>query len=282
MRNRVFVLVLIGLTALVIVTGRPLLGAALQVKAATPVLSTVEGPTLSPIPATTTPTPDPFAALPMATPLGGGARTVSGLLPTPAFGTLPLVLTPTPTLPAHPGAVEGPTPSPAVVSETQTIGIPVAPLPAGPPPDRLTIPRLGLDAPVEPVGMIPSTVAPGVVEWEAPDHRAAGWLETSASFGLTGNTVLDGHHNVQGEVFRGLWTLEAGDEITLYAGTKARHYVVRDVLILPEKGQPLAVRLANARYIQPTADERLTLITCWPYENNTHRTVVVALPEAPR
>jgi hypothetical protein len=45
------------------------------------------------------------------------------------------------------------------------------------------------------------------------------------------------------------------------------------------EGQPLEVRLANARYIQPTDDERLTLATCWPYENDTYRTVVITLPE---
>jgi LPXTG-site transpeptidase (sortase) family protein len=29
----------------------------------------------------------------------------------------------------------------------------------------------------------------------------------------------------------------------------------------------------------PSTDERLTLITCWPYETNTHRLIIVALPE---
>jgi sortase A len=156
--------------------------------------------------------------------------------------------------------------------------IPPAPTPAGSPPERLVIARLDLDVPVEPVGMVPSSVAPGVVEWDVPDHRAAGWLNTSAALGVAGNIVLDGHHNIKGEVFRNLWTLQAGDEIQLYAGDKKRGYRVDEVLILPEKDQPLDVRLANARYIQPTGDERLTLITCWPYENNTHRAVVVAKP----
>jgi sortase A len=50
-------------------------------------------------------------------------------------------------------------------------------------------------------------------------------------------------------------------------------------MILPERDQPIEVRLANARYIQPTDDERLTLITCWPYESNTHRVVVIAFPK---
>jgi len=38
------------------------------------------------------------------------------------------------------------------------------------------------------------------------------------------------------------------------------------------------VRQENARWIAPTDDERLTLVTCWPYTNNTHRVVVVAKP----
>ncbi len=90
--------------------------------------------------------------------------------------------------------------------------------------------------------------------------------------------MLDGHHNVKGEVFRDLWTLQAGDEIILWAGEQARRYRVAEAVILPERDQPLEVRLANARYIQPTSDERLTLITCWPDDDNSHRAVVVALP----
>jgi sortase A len=125
---------------------------------------------------------------------------------------------------------------------------------------------------------VPSSVAPGVVEWDVPDHRAAGWLNTSAALGAAGNIVLDGHHNIKGEVFRDLWTLQAGDEIRLYGDGEVRDFRVEEVLILPEKDQPLEVRLANARYIQPTQGARLTLITCWPYENNTHRAVVVAKP----
>ena len=90
--------------------------------------------------------------------------------------------------------------------------------------------------------------------------------------------MLDGHHNIYGEVFRYLVDLKPGDTIQLWAGDQAREYVVSLLKILPEKGQPLEVRLKNARWIQPTEDERLTLITCWPYESNTHRLIVVALP----
>jgi sortase A len=37
-------------------------------------------------------------------------------------------------------------------------------------------------------------------------------------------------------------------------------------------------RLANALWIMPSKDERLTLITCYPYDSNTHRLIIVARP----
>ena len=120
-----------------------------------------------------------------------------------------------------------------------------------------------------------------------PPGKVAGWLSTSAGFGRPGNTVLAGRHQACPElaewakgltVFHGLWTLEPGDEIVLYAGQQARRYVVDEVLILPEQDQPLDVRLANAEYIRPTEDERLTLVTGWPEKDNTHRTIIIAFP----
>ncbi len=55
-------------------------------------------------------------------------------------------------------------------------------------------------------------------------------------------------------------------------------YQVTERLILPERDQPVEVRLENARWIGPSEDERLTLITCWPEDSNTHRLIVVAEP----
>jgi sortase A len=226
-------------------------------------------PTVSP-----TPTSDPFAHVPTATPVGSRSDAVIlQPLPTPSLGDLPPTFTPSPTpaistaiiLPANAAA---PIPS-AAPTDTPRPGIA---------PERLLIPRLGLDAPVEPVGLIRSTAGSGLFEWAVPEHRAAGWLNRSAAFAEPGNTVLDGHHNVAGEVFRDLWILREGDEIILAAGAAQRRYRVADTLILPERDQPLDVRLANAAHIQPTADERLTLITCWPYDDNSHRVVVVAFP----
>jgi sortase A len=49
-------------------------------------------------------------------------------------------------------------------------------------------------------------------------------------------------------------------------------------MILPEKYQEIDVRMDNARWILPSDDERLTLVTCWPATSNTHRLIIVARP----
>ena len=105
---------------------------------------------------------------------------------------------------------------------------------------------------------------------------AAGWHETSAPLRMIGNSVLNGHNTTNGEVFRDLYTLEVGDAITVYAGDTPHAYTVTETLLLPEAGQPLEVRLENARYAMPTDDERLTLVTCHPYGSLRYRLVVVA------
>ena len=96
--------------------------------------------------------------------------------------------------------------------------------------------------------------------------------------GRGGNIVLSGHNNIKGEVFRYLEDLEPGDTITLYTGNQPYEYAVADKFILKDKGEPEAVRRANARWIGPFNEERVTLVTCWPYTNNTYRLIVIAHP----
>jgi len=107
---------------------------------------------------------------------------------------------------------------------------------------------------------------------------AAGWHETSAPLGMPGNIVLNGHNTTNGEVFRDLYTLEAGDTIIVYSGDVPYTYAVSEILILPEAGQPLEVRLENARYVTTTDDERLTLVTCHPYGSLRYRLIAIAHP----
>jgi hypothetical protein len=45
----------------------------------------------------------------------------------------------------------------------------------------------------------------------------------------------------------------------------ARPYAVSETPILREAGQPLQIRLENARSVMPTDDERLTLVMDHPY-----------------
>ncbi|MEX2162321.1 MAG: sortase [Anaerolineales bacterium] len=146
-------------------------------------------------------------------------------------------------------------------------------------PDRIVIAKIELDAVVVPIGYEKLQFEGQIYDqWLAPGYRAVGWHETSVGLGAAGNTVMNGHHNIKGEVFRDLYRVQVGDEIALYSGEDEFRYVVVFTAVLPERNQPLDVRLANAEWIRPTEDERITLITCWPYESNTHRVVVVAVP----
>ena len=89
---------------------------------------------------------------------------------------------------------------------------------------------------------------------------------------------MAGHHNVNGEVFRDLVNVEVGDKVILYSGEQQFEYVVELKTIVKEKGESIEVRQRNAEWIASTTDERLTLVTCWPYTNNSHRVIVVVKP----
>lgn len=146
-------------------------------------------------------------------------------------------------------------------------------------PDRIVIPSINLDTRIllADYKEIPFW---GKVykQWTAPNAQAVGWHYDSATLGQLGNTVLNGHHNIYGEVFRYLADLEQGSIIYLYSGDKVFSYVVAQVDILPEKYQSVEQRVDNAKWTLPSEDERITLISCWPYESNTHRVIVVAIP----
>ncbi len=168
-----------------------------------------------------------------------------------------------------------PQPPPPTLTSTPT------PLPkAEEPPTRIVAPAIDLDADIVPMGWEMVDYSGTLVsEWIVPTG-AAGWHINSALPGNTENVVLSGHHNVKGKVFRHVIDLSMGDEITMYVGETPYTYTVSEKYILKESGMSLDVRKKNAQWIMPTGDERLTLVTCWPYEwpGNTHRVIVVARP----
>jgi len=169
--------------------------------------------------------------------------------------------------------------APTAVARPTATPVP-SPTPAPALPTRIVIPSISVDAPVVTITL--ETVEVDGQEqpaWGVPNSYAAGWHNTSAPLGVPGNTVLNGHNTTNGEVFRDLYTLETGDAITVYSGDTPYQFSVAEVLILPEAGQPLDVRIENARYILSTDDERLTLVTCHPYGSLRNRLIVIAYPE---
>jgi LPXTG-site transpeptidase (sortase) family protein len=160
----------------------------------------------------------------------------------------------------------------------ESVGTPTV-HPRGLVPDRLVIPAFKLDAPILPVRYRALSFDDQMYDqWLAPDKFAVGWSDTSALLGYPGNSVFDGHHNSFGMVFKDLVNLNIGDEIDIYSGNVLFQYRVVLKMLVPERMQPMAVRMANARWIAPTTDERITLITCWPANDSTHRVIIVAYP----
>ncbi len=103
-----------------------------------------------------------------------------------------------------------------------------------------------------------------------------GWHKNSAMPGRTGNIVVSGHNNVDGSIFRHLWQLNPGATIYLDQGRVRYTYVIDEVTIERETNATAAQQAENAAYLHQTTDNRLTLITCWPWNDSTHRVFVVA------
>ncbi len=228
-------------------------------------------PPVPPPTATATAAPTPWPT-PTATYVLGPAGLPPDTLPETPLEGQP---TPTPTTGRQPPPAPPHTPIPTPTPTATATPLPPA---AANGPTRLVIKSVGIDTPVVPVSW-------SVVEqngqqfsvWQVADY-AAGWHMTSAPPGQPGNTVLSGHHNIKGEIFRYLVDVQEGDEVDVYVGDMVYQYYVEQKLILKEKGEPAEVRRQNAQWIAPTDDVRLTLVTCWPYTNNTHRVIVVAKP----
>jgi len=174
-----------------------------------------------------------------------------------------------------------PTPTPAAPSTDAATDAPVptaTPRPKMPLPTHITIPAIKVDSNIVEVGVSPTTVdgQPALI-WDVAPY-AVGHNFSSASPGEGENVVLTGHDDWEGEVFKNLYKLKKGDDIEVQAGDRQISYHVDDILLLPEVGEPLEKRIQNAAFIGTTGDERLTLVTCWPYAVDDHRLIVIARP----
>jgi len=230
----------------------------------------------APQPATRTPSPDgEDAPTALPTTLPEGTETTPELLPDWSITPDGPEDSETPELPPT-----SQPPPPTLTPRPTLLPTPTSPPPADEPPTRIVAPAIELDAKVIPMGWeAVERDGDWVSEWVVPED-AAGWHLNSALPGYNENVVLSGHHNIKGKVFRYVVDLTPGDEVTLYVGDIPYTYYVTEKYILKEAGMPLSTRKKNAQWIMPSGDERLTLVTCWPYEwpGNSHRVIVVARP----
>jgi LPXTG-site transpeptidase (sortase) family protein len=212
--------------------------------------------------------------------------TAAAALPTlvPTFTPAPPATIPPPT--PEPGTPEAvPDASAAAPSAPTAIPVPELPSPtpairqpSDSPPTRLSIPAISLDIPVVPVGVKTiRDVGGSRVVW-ADVANAAAFHETSAYPGHPGNTVLNGHRDILGSVFRNLNKLDVGDEITVYADGVEYPYYVTETLVVPEAFASARQRKENLHLIGYMPEERLTLITCTPIGLATHRLLIIAKP----
>ena len=173
-------------------------------------------------------------------------------------------LTPSPT--SSPTPVPTPTPNPPA------------------PPVRLIIPALGIDTPVVTVSIkLVDKDGALVATWQTADY-AAGYHEGTALPGQPGNVVISGHNNIKGQVFRPISAL-GEEDVSFPKGALAYlfdaqgrvfAYAFESMYKVREAGAPLSERIKNARFMAPTTEPVLTLITCWPLNGNTHRIIVRA------
>lgn len=188
-----------------------------------------------------------FLAVGIALIAGGGLPRAGPVAPL-ALPSPPATATPTPTASAD-TATASPTPA-------ATIG----PIPEG---YRIGLPRLGIDLPIA-----EGDVQRDVVIQKTPENFAFHFPGTAIP-GTVGNSYLYAHAR-QG-MFLSLWRARVGDQvsITTPAGVELKFVVTE---IHPR------VPPADTSWLQPSAEERLTLQTSTGPNRDDPRFVVIAAP----
>jgi len=132
---------------------------------------------------------------------------------------------------------------------------------------RLSITRLGIHgAPVWARSFVANP--DGSLRYDIVPAYGVTRFADSAPLGQPGLSLMSGHDDIAGSIFRYLGTLRPGDTVVVTHDARTDRYVVRSVSVVT----PDDVRLLNAAYTHPT----LALISCTPYWVDTHRVVVIA------
>lgn len=168
----------------------------------------------------------------------------------------------TPSTTPAPSPTAAPTAQPSEAAQRNAVAVAAAVAPPTPVVARISIPRIGIrNAPVYDRGVDPKGLM-----LIAPGYAVTRYTQ-SATFG-TGNTVIYGHDDIQGNIFGHLYDLAPGDIVQITVGGETQVYRVTGHQIVP----PTAVSVLN-----PTLDARLTIMTCWPFNVDTKRWVVTAV-----
>ncbi len=213
---------------------------------------------------------------------------------------------PAPTATAAPVSPEPPLPSATPVPAEAVIATAPPPaattVPSATPvvtsvPVRLTIPDLKINVPVVEMGwqVVQSADGPRS-DWVIPKNEAGHHIN-SALLGDESNLVISGHNNIYGEVFKPIsfaWDNASrvqvdnftdqsdilnGRTVELFdAAGREFKYTISAFYRLKDTGVSTQQRIANGRFMEPTDQAQVTIITCWPPTSNTHRLVVVAVP----
>lgn len=129
-------------------------------------------------------------------------------------------------------------------------------------------------SPVEPIGTILIDrigVKLPILEGATQKNMkyGAAHLKETAAFGEVGNTAIAAHRaKTKGRLFNRLGEVKVGDEITIVERDKEYTYTVYKTLIV----EPTDVSVLNYNH----EDKLLTLITCDPIVNPTHRLIIHA------
>jgi sortase (surface protein transpeptidase) len=135
---------------------------------------------------------------------------------------------------------------------------------------RIAVPRLGIDLPLE-VGEIARDVPRADYAGGTPEN-AAFVFPSSRLPGEGGNTYVYAHARVG--MFLSLWGARLGDEVVIYRPDDGERRSYRVALIAPR------VNPTDARWLDPSGEERVTLQTSTGPDPGDPRFIVVAYPEA--
>lgn len=134
-------------------------------------------------------------------------------------------------------------------------------------PERLLIPRLGVDSAIVPI------TAPGGTLTPPADAQQVGWWSPGAEPGArTGSALVTGHTLSRGgAALQDLETLEVGDRIAVRTVNGRIGYRVRDVQVF-DKG---SVAEQASELFSQTSPGRLVVITCEDYNGSVYLSNVV-------